>query len=41
MNKEKKINIINMLICDIDEVHFDAHDWLAKANNLLKNLIYS
>ena len=40
MNKDKKINIINMLISDIDEGHFDAHDWLAKANNFL-NKIFS
>lgn len=38
MNRDKKINIINKLIADIDAGHFDAHDWLAKANNFLNKV---
>jgi len=38
MTISKKIDIIKRLIADIDEADFDAHDWLAKANNFLNKV---
>lgn len=38
MTTDKKKEIINILIADIDSVDFDAHDWLAKAGNFLSKV---